>query len=155
MTIYIYMVLLIVKYVRLPMWLLTVCLMNVRGSLDFFECFHHSQTFLKLLLSFQGKWDGHKLQWSHRIYPFGLEYVVLCGQTFQISFMYWIYTLIVALQLSANAADAFKHEGIHLDTSILLPAFQDPFPYHLLFTWVSIGETNLFLNTSCSYFLFV
>ena len=61
---------------------------------------------------------------------------------------------MVALQLTAGAVDAFERKGIHLDTSITLPAFQDPFPYHLLFTWVSIIQT-ISIKHWYSYFIFI
>ena len=61
---------------------------------------------------------------------------------------------MVVLQLTADAVVAFEEEGIHLDTSILLPAFQDPFPYHLLFTWVNIvksGPLNILYRRSGNF----
>ena len=44
--------------------------------------------------------------------------------------------LLMVLQIADSAAVAFKQEGIHLDTSIILPVFQNYFPYDLLFNWV-------------------
>ena len=42
----------------------------------------------------------------------------------------------LSMQITDLAVDDFTSRGILLDTSTVLPAFQDPFPYELLFNWV-------------------
>ena len=51
--------------------------------------------------------------------------------------------MIVHVKITEFAVGAFARRGIYLDTTTVLPAFQDPFPYELLFNWVGHTEIKL------------